>query len=159
MKASHAFVRDLLDRYGIPEVPPIPEHDEIAASLNPAGAAALLDVAFRHPISLIASALGTPPPALVAQAKAEGVAVAALVGQPKHAVRQIEAGVDLLIAQGTEVGGHTGTIATMVLTPEIVDIAAGRPVLAAGGICLGPSDGRRARARRIRRVVRVGWAQ
>ena len=65
------------------------------------------------------------------------MAVAALVGQPRHAVRQIEAGVDLLIAQGTEAGGHTGTIATMVLTPEIVDIAAGRPVLAAGGIASG----------------------
>src|SRR5229473_245189 len=112
-------------------------HDEIAASLNPVGAAALLDVAFRHPISLIANALGTPPPGLVARAQAAGVAVAALVGQPKHAVRQIEAGVDLLIAQGTEAGGHTGTIATMVLTPEIVDIAAGRPVLAAGGIASG----------------------
>jgi len=138
--AGHlAFVRDLLDRYGIPEAAPhgSAEHDEIAASLNPAGAAALLDVAFRHPISLVASALGTPPPGLVARAKAEGVAVAALVGQPRHAVRQIEAGVDLLIAQGTEAGGHTGTIATMVLTPEIVDIAAGRPVLAAGGIASG----------------------
>jgi len=138
--AGHlAFVRDLLDRYGIPEAAPhgSAEHDEIAASLNPAGAAALLDVAFRHPISLVASALGTPPPGLVARAKAEGVAVAALVGQPRHAVRQIEAGVDLLVAQGTEAGGHTGTIATMVLTPEIVDIAAGRPVLAAGGIASG----------------------
>ncbi len=141
--AGHlAFVRDLLDRYGIPEAAPHAsaehdEHDEIAASLNPAGAAALLDVAFRHPVSLVASALGIPPPGLVARAKADGVAVAALVGQPKHAVRQIEAGVDLLIAQGTEAGGHTGTIATMVLTPEIVDIAAGRPVLAAGGIASG----------------------
>ena len=140
--AEHlAFVRDLLDRYGIPEAARsasiAAEHDEIAASLNPAGAAALLDVAFRHPISLIASALGIPPPGLVARAKAEGVAVAALVGQPKHAVRQIEAGVDVLIAQGTEAGGHTGTIATMVLTPEIVDIAAGHPVLAAGGIASG----------------------
>jgi len=141
--AGHlAFVRDLLDRYGIPEAAPHAsaehdEHDEIAASLNPAGAAALLDVAFRHPVSLVASALGIPPPGLVARAKADGVAVAALVGQPRHAVRQIEAGVDLLIAQGTEAGGHTGTIATMVLTPEIVDIAAGRPVLAAGGIASG----------------------
>ena len=139
--AGHlAFVRDLLDQYGIPESVPrasAAEHDEIAASLNPAGAAALLDVAFRHPISLIASALGPPPPGLVARAKAEGVVVGALVGQPKHAVRQIKAGVDLLIAQGTEAGGHTGTIATMVLTPEIVDIAADRPVLAAGGIASG----------------------
>ena len=137
--AGHlAFVADLLDRYGIPEVPVrVAEHDEIAASLNPAGAAALLDVAFRHPIALIANALGPPPPGLVERARKQGVAVAALVGQPRHAVRQIEAGVDLLIAQGTEAGGHTGTIATMVLTPEIVDIAAGRPVLAAGGIASG----------------------
>jgi NAD(P)H-dependent flavin oxidoreductase YrpB (nitropropane dioxygenase family) len=132
-----AFVRDLLDRYGIPEAALVAEHDEIAASLNPAGAAALLDVAFGHPIALIANALGPPPPGLVDRARRQGVAVAALVGQPRHAVRQIEAGVDLLIAQGTEAGGHTGTIATMVLTPEIVDIAAGRPVLAAGGIASG----------------------
>ena len=58
-----AFVSDLLDRYGIPDVPGNPEHDEIAASLNPDGAAPLLDVAFRHPIRLIANALGPPPPA------------------------------------------------------------------------------------------------
>jgi len=136
--AGHlAFVAGLLDRYGIPAAPHRPEHDEIAASLNPGGAAALLDVAFGHPIALIANALGPPPPGLVDRARKQGVAVAALVGQPKHAVRQIEAGVDLLIAQGTEAGGHTGTIATMVLTPEIVDIAAGRPVLAAGGIASG----------------------
>ena len=132
-----AFVRDLLDRYAIPEKTAHFEHDEVAASLNPDGAAVLLDVAFGHPIALIASALGTPPPGLVTRAKAAGVAVAALVGQPKHALRQIASGVDLLIAQGTEAGGHTGTIATMVLTPEIVDIAGGRPVLAAGGIASG----------------------
>jgi NAD(P)H-dependent flavin oxidoreductase YrpB (nitropropane dioxygenase family) len=132
-----AFVSELLEKYGIPKTTSHPEHDEIAASLNPDGAAPLLDVAFRHPISLIANALGPPPPGLVDRARKHGVAVAALVGQAKHAVRQIEAGVDLLIAQGTEAGGHTGTIATMVLTPEIVDIAAGRPVLAAGGIASG----------------------
>ena len=120
-----------------PRGPGNPEHDEIAASLNPDGAEALLDVAFRHPIRLIANALGPPPPGLVDRARKQGVPVAALVGQPRHAIRQIEAGVDLLIAQGTEAGGHTGTIATMVLTPEIVDIAAGRPVLAAGGIASG----------------------
>jgi NAD(P)H-dependent flavin oxidoreductase YrpB (nitropropane dioxygenase family) len=136
--AGHlAFVRDLLDRYGIPDVPGNPEHDEIAASLSADGAAPLLDVAFRHPIRLIANALGPPPAGLVDRARKQGVPVAALVGQPKHALRQIEAGVDLLIAQGTEAGGHTGTIATMVLTPETVDIAAGRPVLAAGGIASG----------------------
>jgi NAD(P)H-dependent flavin oxidoreductase YrpB (nitropropane dioxygenase family) len=132
-----AFVRDLLDRYGIPEAPRKAEHDEVAASLNPRGAQALLDVAFGHRIALIANALGTPPAGLVARARKAGVAVAALVGQARHARRQIDAGVDVLIAQGTEAGGHTGTIATMVLTPEIVGIAEERPVLAAGGIASG----------------------
>jgi NAD(P)H-dependent flavin oxidoreductase YrpB (nitropropane dioxygenase family) len=131
-----AFVSDLLARYGIPGSLS-GARDEALAGLTPDGATGLLDVAFSHRISLIASALGPPPPALVARARNEGVPVAALVGQPRHAVRQIEAGVDLLIAQGTEAGGHTGTIATMVLTPEIVQIAAGRPVLAAGGIASG----------------------
>jgi NAD(P)H-dependent flavin oxidoreductase YrpB (nitropropane dioxygenase family) len=132
-----AFIRGLLAKYGIPEAPQAADYDETLAALNPDGALALLDVAFSHPIALIANALGPPPPGLVTRAKRAGVAVAALVGQPKHAVRQLAAGVDLLIAQGTEAGGHTGTIATMVLTPEIVEIAAGRPVLAAGGIASG----------------------
>jgi len=131
------FVRGLLDQYGIPELAVLDDNSGIVAGLNPGGAEALLDVAFSHRISLVASALGTPPPGLVARGKAAGVVVAALVGQARHAQRQIEAGVDLLIAQGTEAGGHTGTIATMVLTPEIVDIAGGRPVLAAGGIASG----------------------
>jgi NAD(P)H-dependent flavin oxidoreductase YrpB (nitropropane dioxygenase family) len=132
-----AFVRDLLAKYDIPEAPQAAPRDEIAASLSPRGAQALLDVAFGHRISLIANALGTPPAGLVGRAKKEGVAVAALVGQAKHARRQIDAGVDVLIAQGTEAGGHTGTIATMVLTPEIAGIAGARPVLAAGGIASG----------------------
>ena len=138
--AEHlAFVNGLLERYGIPALPEgtTTSSDDIAARINPAGAAALLDVAFDHPIALVANALGTPPPQLVDRARAAGVVVASLVGQPKHAVRQLAAGVDVLVAQGTEAGGHTGTIATTVLTPEIVDLAEGRPVLAAGGIAGG----------------------
>ena len=131
------FVRGLLDQYGIPESAALADNSGIVAGLNPGGAEALLDVAFSHRIALVASALGTPPPSLVARAKAAGVVVAALVGQARHAERQIEAGADLLVAQGTEAGGHTGTIATMVLTPEIVNMAGGRPVLAAGGIASG----------------------
>jgi NAD(P)H-dependent flavin oxidoreductase YrpB (nitropropane dioxygenase family) len=139
-----AFVRGLLGRYGVPPRPAGPggqrageRAEEFWASISPDGAGSLLDVAFSHRISLIASALGTPPPDLTARGKAAGVVVAALVGAPKHAERQLAAGVDLLIAQGTEAGGHTGTIATMVLTPEIVALAGGRPVLAAGGIASG----------------------
>lgn len=137
--AGHiAFVERLMEEYGIPELPErTGGADELAASINPAGAQALLDVAFAHPIGLVANALGTPPPHLVERAKAAGVVVASLVGQRKHAVRQLDAGVDVLIAQGTEAGGHTGTIATMILTPEIVEVAGDRPVLAAGGIASG----------------------
>jgi NAD(P)H-dependent flavin oxidoreductase YrpB (nitropropane dioxygenase family) len=135
---SHlSFVHDLLRKYDIPEVPGTVRHDDILAAFNPAGADELLDVAFQHRIALVANALGTAPPSLVARGRDAGVVVAALVGQAKHARRQLDAGVDVLIAQGTEAGGHTGTIATMVLTPEIVDLAGGRPVLAAGGIASG----------------------
>jgi NAD(P)H-dependent flavin oxidoreductase YrpB (nitropropane dioxygenase family) len=139
-----AFVRGLLDKYGVPARPAPPARpasgdraEEFWASVSPAGAESLLDAAFSHRIALIASALGTPPPDLVERGHAAGVVVAALVGAPKHAERQLAAGVDLLIAQGTEAGGHTGTIATMVLTPEVVALAGGRPVLAAGGIASG----------------------
>jgi NAD(P)H-dependent flavin oxidoreductase YrpB (nitropropane dioxygenase family) len=131
------FVNTLLVKYGIPETSSVGYSDEHAATMGVAGAMKLVDVAFTHKISLIANALGTPPPELVARGKKEGVAVAALVGQPKHAVRQLEAGVDILVAQGYEAGGHTGTIASMVLTPEIVRLAGDIPVLAAGGIASG----------------------
>jgi NAD(P)H-dependent flavin oxidoreductase YrpB (nitropropane dioxygenase family) len=101
---------------------------------------ALMDVAFRHPIRLIASALGVAPPSMIKRAKEQGVVAAALVGAASHAVKQVEAGVDLLIAQGTEAGGHCGEISTLVLVPEVVravkrirDV----PVLAAGGIMTG----------------------
>jgi NAD(P)H-dependent flavin oxidoreductase YrpB (nitropropane dioxygenase family) len=74
---------------------------------------------------------------LIERGRAAGVPVAALVGSARHAQHQLERGVDLLIAQGTEAGGHTGTVATMVLTPEIVELAGDIPVLAAGGIAIG----------------------
>jgi NAD(P)H-dependent flavin oxidoreductase YrpB (nitropropane dioxygenase family) len=130
----------LLARYDIPPAAAgrgNSSADDLAANLDPSGVPALLDVAFAHPIALVANALGTPPPSLVDRGKRAGVPVAALVGKPEHARRQLEAGVDVLIAQGTEAGGHTGTIATMVLTPEIVDLAGEVPVLAAGGIASG----------------------
>jgi NAD(P)H-dependent flavin oxidoreductase YrpB (nitropropane dioxygenase family) len=132
-----AFVADLLDRY---EVPPLPEHltgRRGTLSVSAEDADALLDVAFRHPIKLVASALGPPPAALTERAHARGVLVAALVGTVEHARRQQAAGVDLIVAQGTEAGGHTGTVATMVLVPEVVRAVKPTPVLAAGGIVTG----------------------
>ncbi len=94
-------------------------------------------MAFSHPIRLVASALGPPPAELVSRAHDRDVTVAALVGTAEHARRQQAAGVDLIVAQGTEAGGHTGTISTMVLVPEVVRAVAPTPVLAAGGIVTG----------------------
>lgn len=101
----------------------------------------LLDVAMGHPIKLIANALGVPPDYMIEAGRARGVPVAALVGAREHAVKQAAAGVDLIIAQGTEAGGHCGEVTTMVLVPEVLDalaeIGSDIPVLAAGGIVTG----------------------
>jgi NAD(P)H-dependent flavin oxidoreductase YrpB (nitropropane dioxygenase family) len=106
-------------------------------NISPKGYEPLLDVAFSHDIRLIASALGPPPSDLVDRAHDEDVLVAALAGTTQHARRHAAAGVDLIVAQGTEAGGHTGEVATMVLVPEIVDAVDPLPVLAAGGIARG----------------------
>lgn len=108
-------------------------------NISAEGAARSLDVAFSHPISLIANALGLPPQEMLDRGRAAGVAVGALVGTAEHAKAQVEAGVDVIIAAGGEAGGHTGEISTMVLVPEVVQAIAGSgvPVLAAGGIATG----------------------
>jgi NAD(P)H-dependent flavin oxidoreductase YrpB (nitropropane dioxygenase family) len=97
-----------------------------------------VDVALKHPIKLIANALGSPPKDVIDLAHSHGVPVAALAGKAKHARSHVDNGVDIVIAQGTEAGGHTGEIATMVLVPEIVDaVGDDATVLAAGGIGSG----------------------
>ena len=108
-----------------------------ARNLEEAGAADMLDVAFSFPIRLIANALGTPPRVMIDQAKSRDVPVAALVGTRVHAVAQIAAGVDILVAVGGEAGGHCGDISTMVLIPEVGSVAGDTPVLAAGGVVTG----------------------
>lgn len=95
------------------------------------------DVAFNHPVKLIVSALGVAPKTFIDQAHSRGVKVGALVGAVEHARRQKAAGVDLIIAVGGEAGGHTGTIASLVLWPQVVDAVAPLPVLAAGGVGRG----------------------
>jgi len=135
-----AFVDEILARYGVPELDD--EQKEAVARLggmnvSPKGYEPLLDVAFEHDIKLIASALGPPPATLIERAHDAGVVVAALAGTPEHALRHQEIGVDIIVAQGTEGGGHTGEIATMVLIPQVVDAVAPTPVVAAGGIANG----------------------
>lgn len=138
--AYQGFVNSVLGEYGIAPEAEMPILRE-RMGITPENGLALMEVAFRHPIRLIANALGIAPPAMIEEGKKRGVPVAALVGAKEHAIRQAEAGVDIIVAQGTEAGGHCGEVSTLVLIPEVVrelerqghDI----PVLAAGGIMTG----------------------
>ena len=135
--AQQEFVDEILRRYGVPELPEdlrTGSERNVLANVASKGYEPLLDVAFGHDIALIASALGPPPPSLLTRAHDAGVSVAALAGTLTHAERHNAAGVDVIVAQGTEAGGHTGEVSTMVLVPEVVDAVAPTPVLAAGGI-------------------------
>ena len=96
--------------------------------------------AFSHPIKLIANALGVPPKWMLDMGKENNVKVAALLGAKEHAIRQVEAGVDILVVSGTEGGGHCGSVSTMVLIPEVkraIKDMGNVPILAAGGIATG----------------------
>ena len=135
--AQQEFVDDILRRYEVPELPAalsLGTPRNVLANVASKGYEPLLDVAFAHDMALVASALGPPPPSLITRAHDAGVVVAALAGTVTHAERHQAAGVDVIVAQGTEAGGHTGEISTMVLVPEVVDAVAPKPVLAAGGI-------------------------
>lgn len=133
------FTVELLKKYNIP-VTPENVVDRLPPATLPEMGEALMDVAFRHPIRLIANALGIAPPSMIERARKHGVPVAALVGAREHAIRQVNAGVDLLVAQGGEAGGHCGEVSTLVLVPEVIraiESVRKVPVLAAGGIMNG----------------------
>jgi len=133
------FAASLLATAGV-EFQPVVASDDRAQPFDPELALRTLEAAFAHPIKLIANALGVPPPEMIEMGRAHGVPVAALVGAKEHAIRQVNAGVDILVVQGTEAGGHCGEVTTLVLVPEVLkaikpirDV----PVLAAGGIMNG----------------------
>ncbi|MCQ9130437.1 NAD(P)H-dependent flavin oxidoreductase [Streptomyces hilarionis] len=131
------FVRDTLAKHGVPELA-----EGEAAGWRITGwmeqvARSQLDVAFDYPIRLLANALGSPPADVVARAHDHDVLVAALAGSARHARKHRDAGIDVVVAQGYEAGGHTGEIASMVLVPEVVEAVDPLPVLAAGGIGSG----------------------
>ncbi|MEU7410375.1 nitronate monooxygenase family protein [Streptomyces sp. NPDC042638] len=132
------FVTDTLARYGVPELAEGEASGWRITGWMEQVARTQLDVAFDYPIRLLANALGSPPADVVRRAHDRDVLVAALAGSARHARKHREAGIDIVVAQGYEAGGHTGEIATMVLTPEIVAAVDPLPVLAAGGIGSGP---------------------
>jgi NAD(P)H-dependent flavin oxidoreductase YrpB (nitropropane dioxygenase family) len=139
------FVRELLIKYDIEPPPPRevnPERGErpIRLNLQEDTVLELLKVSFRHPIKLIANALGVPPQSMLDLGRQYGVPVAALIGAKEHAIRQVKAGVDIIIAEGWEAGGHCSEVSTLVLIPEVLHAIKpirNVPVLAAGGIATG----------------------
>jgi NAD(P)H-dependent flavin oxidoreductase YrpB (nitropropane dioxygenase family) len=137
------FVAHLLDEAGLADLSP---EDRDAYMVENARKMAMtntksreqLDVTLaRSSVGLVVGALGVTPQWVVEKAHAQGVQVGALVGTARHAAKQREAGVDLIVAQGTEAGGSVGSVASMVLWPQVVEAAAGVPVLAAGGVSRG----------------------
>lgn len=131
------FVDETLLKLGVPPLPEGEGREGVLGWLH-SMARSHVDVALQHRPVLIANALGTPPNDVIAECQAAGLKVAALAGAPKHAQSHVANGVDIIIAQGYEAGGHTGEIASMVLTPDIVDaVGPDVPVLGAGGIGSG----------------------
>ena len=137
------FRTDVLANHGI-DAPELRKIDtagsSFAANTQSDGAKALLDVAFKHPIKIIANALGVPPDWMIKMGKANDCKVAALLGTAEHAINQVKAGVDILVVSGTEAGGHCGSVSTMVLIPEVhqaIQPYGDVPILAAGGIVTG----------------------
>ena len=132
------FARKLLADHGVPELPEGESNEMRLLGWTEATAMPQIEAALRHPkVRLIANALGTPPADAIEKIHAAGLKVAALCGSPHQAKKHVEAGVDVVIGQGTEGGGHTGEVGSIVLWPQIIKAAAPTPVLAAGGVGSG----------------------
>ncbi len=112
------FVTETLAKYGVPELAEGEVSGWRITGWMEQVARNQLDVAFDYPIKLLANALGSPPADVVARAHDRNVLVAALAGSARHARKHAEGGIDIVVAQGYEAGGHTGEIASMVLTPR-----------------------------------------
>jgi NAD(P)H-dependent flavin oxidoreductase YrpB (nitropropane dioxygenase family) len=132
------FAAKLLRDAGVPELPEGEKARELLG-WTATTAGPQIEAILKHPkVKVVANALGTPPTDVIREIQASGRLVGALCGSVKHALAHKEAGVDFVIAQGGEGGGHTGDIGSIVLWPQVVDAVAPLPMLAAGGI----GDGR-----------------
>ena len=133
------FAADILEKHGIDATDVYSQQYKRNSFLTQDRAGNIIDVVFSHPIKLIANALGVPPPYMIEMGRQHGVVTAALIGTQEHAIKQAQAGVDIVVASGTEAGGHCGDVPTMVLLPEVCSALeeSGIPVLAAGGIVTG----------------------
>jgi NAD(P)H-dependent flavin oxidoreductase YrpB (nitropropane dioxygenase family) len=147
------FLDELLAEHGVPPLPPAATAELAMHNWTDQVSRRQVELALEYPIKLIANALGPPPRDIIDHCHQKGVKVAALVGSKAHALKQVAEGVDIIVAQGTEAGGHCGEIASMVLVPEVVAAVAPVPVVAAGGI-----GGGRQLAAAVALGAQAGWA-
>jgi NAD(P)H-dependent flavin oxidoreductase YrpB (nitropropane dioxygenase family) len=124
-------IRGLREQFGLPDV-----HVERPRGVTDWTVADQVEVVLGERVPVLAAGLGNPAP-YVERCHALGMKVIALVGNTKNARRVAAGGVDIVVAQGTEAGGHTGRIGTMALVPQVVDAVKPVPVVAAGGIADG----------------------
>ncbi len=129
-----AFVRGLYDKYSVP--PPKRRGMRTRFLRSNEVARAQMDAVVESDVELVACGIGAPAD-FVERCKRRGKRIVALCGSPKHARRAIDAGADLLVAQGHDSAAHTGPIGTFSLVPQVVEVAGGVPVLAAGGVMTG----------------------
>jgi NAD(P)H-dependent flavin oxidoreductase YrpB (nitropropane dioxygenase family) len=133
-----AFAHELCDRFAIP---PLGDSVEVAKTdelgWKESVAREQFETAMTFSPAAIINALGAPPADIVERIHARGIKVGGLAGRVRHALKQRDAGVDFVVANGHEAAGHTGDITTMVLVPQIAAALAPMPVLAAGGIGSG----------------------
>lgn len=134
-----SFATEFLKRFDIDPEMKVPSDDDHEIGYMPDNAERALDVAFEHPVRLVVQALGRVPAFMIEKARSHGVPVGALVGNAEHARKQVDIGVEVLIPQGYESGGHGADLSTMVLVPEVVRAvrSSNASVLAAGGIVTG----------------------
>ena len=122
------FAKKILADHGVPELPDGETATGQLLGWTAATAAPQVECALKHEkVRLIANALGTPPEDVVQQVHDSGRLVAALCGSARQARKHADAGIDIIIAQGSEAGGHTGEIGSIVLWPEVIDAVAPDP--------------------------------
>lgn len=133
--AEHTqFIQRMIEKYEIPEPsgPGMRTRFVRSSEIEAEQLAAVME----SDVNLFACGIGAPK-AEIERAHELGKATAALIGSPRHMKSALAAGVEIIVAQGTEAGAHTGKISTFSLLPQIVNLAGDIPVLAAGGVATG----------------------
>jgi NAD(P)H-dependent flavin oxidoreductase YrpB (nitropropane dioxygenase family) len=129
------FAQEIKKKYNVPDPKgPIDLHQW--GGLNQEMARAQLEVLLDERVPVIASGLGSPV-FILEVAHERGIKVFGLVGKARQAKRQLEAGVDAVIAQGYDAAGHTGGVGTFSIVPEVAAMAGDTPIIAAGGVTTG----------------------